>query len=41
MHSYAWAFGVAAIYLAVGIAGYVFLLGKIELPQLAMPARRP
>ena len=29
-HSYAWAFGVAAVYLVVGIAGYVFLLGKIE-----------
>jgi MFS transporter, ACS family, D-galactonate transporter len=29
-HSYAWVFGVPAIYLAVGIAGYVFLLGKIE-----------
>jgi MFS family permease len=32
-HSYAWAFGVAAAYLAVGIAGYLVLLGKIELPQ--------
>ncbi|MGB7266399.1 MAG: MFS transporter, partial [Terracidiphilus sp.] len=31
-HSYAWAYGVAAAYLAVGIAGYVFLLGRIELP---------
>jgi sugar phosphate permease len=30
LHSFAWAFGVAAIYLAVGIASYVFLLGKIE-----------
>jgi MFS family permease len=29
-HSYAWAFGVAAAYLAVGIASYIFLLGKIE-----------
>ena len=28
--SYAWAFGVSAIYLAIGIAGYVFLLGRIE-----------
>ena len=31
-HSYAWAFAVAGAYLAVGIAGYMFLLGKIELP---------
>jgi len=30
-HSFAWAFGVAAAYLGVGIAGYLFLLGKIEL----------
>jgi sugar phosphate permease len=29
-HSFALAFGVAAIYLAVGIAGYVFLLGDIK-----------
>ena len=27
---YAWAFGISAIYLAVGIAGYIFLLGRIE-----------
>jgi MFS transporter, ACS family, D-galactonate transporter len=33
-HSYAWAFGVSAIYLAVGIAAYFFLLGRIE------PSRR-
>ena len=32
-HSYAWAFAAAGAYLAVGIAGYVFLLGRIELPQ--------
>ena len=31
-HSYAWAYRVAALYLTVGIAGYIFLLGKIELP---------
>jgi MFS family permease len=30
-HSYAWAFGVAAAYLVVGIAAYIVLLGKIEL----------
>ena len=29
-HSYAWAFGVAAAYLSVGIAAYIFMLGKIE-----------
>ena len=29
-HSYAWAFGVAAVYLVIGIAAYIFLLGKIE-----------
>jgi MFS family permease len=30
-HSYAWAFGVAAAYLVVGIAAYIVLLGKIEM----------
>ena len=29
-HSYAWAFGVAVAYLAIGITAYIFLLGKIE-----------
>jgi len=33
LHSYAWVFGVSAIYLVVGIAGYVFLLGRIERPR--------
>jgi ACS family D-galactonate transporter-like MFS transporter len=28
--SYAWAFGAAAIYLLIGIASYVFLLGRVE-----------
>jgi MFS family permease len=28
--SFAWAFGVAAIYLVIGIAAYIFLLGRIE-----------
>ncbi|MGD0347446.1 MAG: MFS transporter [Terracidiphilus sp.] len=32
-HSYAWAFAVAGAYLSLGIAGYMFLLGKIELPH--------
>ncbi len=31
-HSYFWVFGVAAIYLLIGILGYVFLLGRIERP---------
>ncbi len=31
-HSFAWAFVIPAIYLVVGIAGYLFLLGNIELP---------
>ena len=35
-HSYAWAFGVSAIYLLIGIAGYIFLLGKIEPPAEAV-----
>jgi len=30
LHSYAWVFGVSAIYLAIGICGYLFLLGPIE-----------
>jgi ACS family D-galactonate transporter-like MFS transporter len=29
-HSFAWAFAVSAAYLLIGIAGYVFLLGRIE-----------
>ena len=28
--SYAWVFVVAGVYLAIGIAGYIFLMGKIE-----------
>jgi MFS family permease len=28
--SYTWVFGIAAIYLAIGIASYIFLLGRIE-----------
>jgi ACS family D-galactonate transporter-like MFS transporter len=35
LHSYAWVFGVSAIYLAVGICAYIFLLGRIE--QLRPP----
>jgi MFS family permease len=29
-HSYAWAFGVCAIYLGIGIGAYILLLGRIE-----------
>jgi dipeptide/tripeptide permease len=29
-HSYALAFGVSAVYLLAGIAGYLVLLGRIE-----------
>jgi ACS family D-galactonate transporter-like MFS transporter len=29
-HSFSWAFAVAAAFLAVGICGYLFLLGRIE-----------
>jgi MFS family permease len=39
-HSYAWVFAVAGAYLAVGIAGYIFLLGKIEVPR-KLPGARP
>jgi MFS transporter, ACS family, D-galactonate transporter len=34
-HSYALAFGISAIYLALGIAGYLVLLGRIEPMQTA------
>jgi MFS transporter, ACS family, D-galactonate transporter len=36
-HSYAWAFGVSAVYLLIGIAAYIFLLGRIE-PMPAEPS---
>jgi MFS family permease len=40
-HSYAWAFGVSAIYLVLGIAAYFFLLGRIEPPRrTAIPGPR-
>ena len=36
--SFAWAFGVSAVYLLIGIAGYLFLLGKIEpMPMRDQP----
>ena len=34
--SYKWAFGISAIYLAIGICSYLFLLGRIE-PMAAEP----
>jgi MFS family permease len=30
-HSFFWAFGAAAAFLVAGIAGYMFLLGRIEV----------
>ncbi len=30
-HSFSWAFGAAGVFLAIGIAGYVFLLGNMEV----------
>ena len=36
-HNYAWVFGVSAIYLVIGIAAYIVLLGKIE----QMPRKHP
>jgi MFS family permease len=29
-HAYAWAFAISAIYLLIGIGGYILLLGRIE-----------
>lgn len=37
-HSFVWAFVIPAIYLIVGIAGYVLLLGNIELPPSSVHA---
>jgi MFS transporter, ACS family, D-galactonate transporter len=37
-HSFAWAFGAAAIYLTIGIAAYIVLLGRIEPEKEAAPA---
>jgi MFS family permease len=34
LHSFAWAFGVSAIYLVIGITAYIVLLGRIEPMQL-------
>jgi MFS family permease len=30
LHSYTWVFYVPAVYLAIGILGYICLLGRIE-----------
>ncbi len=37
-HSFRWAFGAAAIYLVIGIAAYLLLLGRIE-PMFPEPMR--
>lgn len=37
-HSFEWAFGVAGAYLIIGIFAYVFLLGSIEHPRMAITA---
>lgn len=38
-HAYAWAFGISAIYLLIGIASYILLLGRIEqIPRKAVSA---
>jgi ACS family D-galactonate transporter-like MFS transporter len=34
LHSFTWAFGVATIYLLIGISAYILFLGKIELMPL-------
>ena len=38
-HNYAWVFGVSAVYLVIGLAGYTFLLGRIEAPAVASAYR--
>ena len=40
-HSFAWAFGVSAVYLVIGIAGYIFLLGRIEPMDRGEPTHSP
>jgi len=37
LHSYTWVFRVSAIYLVIGISGYIFLLGTIERPRAHLP----
>lgn len=37
-HSFAWAFRAAAIYLVIGIAAYIFLLGRIDPPEMRREA---
>ena len=35
-HSFFWAFGAAAVFLSIGVASYIFLLGRIEaIPEPA------
>lgn len=37
-HSFVWAFRASAIYLVIGIAAYIFLLGRIERPEVRRSA---
>src|SRR6202453_4680984 len=37
-HSFGWAFGVAGIYLSIGIAAYIFLLGRLEKIPSQIPS---
>jgi MFS transporter, ACS family, D-galactonate transporter len=37
LHSYAWVFGVAAIYLIIGICSYLFLLGRLSSAIIIHP----
>jgi len=40
-HSFFWAFAAAALFLAVGVAGYLFLLGRIEpIPEPSASSAR-
>jgi dipeptide/tripeptide permease len=39
LHSFAWAFRASAIYLTIGIAAYLILLGRIE--QMSVVPQAP
>jgi ACS family D-galactonate transporter-like MFS transporter len=38
-HSFGWAFGVAGIYLSIGISAYIFLLGRLEKIPSQIPSQ--
>ena len=40
LHSYTWVFGVSAVYLVIGICGYLFLLGRIQQPRQSHPGAK-